>query len=707
MTVRLRNSRRRALRRTGVAVGILCLMALAFFLRVYQLDAQSLWFDDYNSFVHLDKADFAKYVAAVREDNAEHTPVYFVLEYLWARVAGATPWRVRLLSVLLGVSGIPLLYALGRFTVGRGGALLGCAFYALSPALVFHHQAVRPYALLVLLALAALYTLVRAVRGDGRVWWILNSAAHVGLVGTHPFGALLLLAEGVYVLCFVRGRVFAGWAAAQVLLLAPWGLWIATAPRMPFDAYLLYRAPGISTLLASLVGGDIVRANVELRPAAGAWWFLDGQEDLFFGMQPVFNVLLWLSGVSAAAWGVFALVGQRVRGGAGRPGAVVLLTLTLLLPVLALAVLSYVWRPCLFPRYTLYTLPVLHLLLGGLLWRIRWRAVRAGFALLVLLAYACQVSLVAPVDARTGWRGVAAHLVDKARAEDIALVCKTPGLAVPDLEILRWHLNGEGPDAYPAHTLAAVLAKATCRLKQEPGATVWAVIQRSYQPLRLPALEAGLERRGMSGKRFAYPAGEGLLLYRLSAGEAFQPGAAVEPPRPEGVDYGRMFRDLPVGHEDAVLRREAEQGLPRLFDQQMPPPDTPQKLGEWGLMLLDECAPHLAEALAAAALTRDARNPAALAAFAFASLELGRYRAAEDTLAILRRLVPVPGQGAGPGLQLPPLAQAKDPAVLRPVLAHLMARGMTFPTSTLVLVGLNDVDFCCQAGSVPIAGNGL
>ncbi len=603
------------------------------------------------------------------------------------------PWRIRLLSVLFGVLTIPVLYALGRVAIGRGGALFGCLFYALSPALVFHHQAIRPYALALFLAVIALYALVRAARGHHWSWWLLNAAAHTALAGTHPFFALVLLPEAVYAFLAVRRRALVLWLLAQAVLAAPWAWWLVRMPEMPFDAYLLYRPPGVADFFKVLLGGDIVRANVELRPGPGSWRFLNAQEDMFFGVQPLFNVLLWLAAGAGGAWGIATGVRNAKHQATARWRPVVLLSLTWLLPVLSLALLSHAWRPCMFPRYVLYILPVLHLLMGALLCRVPWRVVRGGFAVLVLLAYAYQVSLVAPVDARTSWRAVAKQIGECSSDEDIVLVCKTPGLAFPDKQILEWHLEAVHPPVYPAHTPLAVLEKAFCVLGQRPDARVWTVIQRSYQPLHMRELMEGFRTGGLACKRLAYPAGEGLLLYRLSRTDDFQPEPAFRMPTAAEVDYAVMFNRLGLAGSERAVRAEALRALPRLFDLQAPPPQTAQQRAEWALMAHEECAPRFARALAGSALAIDPHNQAALAALGFAALELGDFERTAEAFTTLERSRPVPGIALEPALGR--LLQDRDPVALRPLVRQLLDAGMRIPHVTLVFLGLSDVDFCC------------
>src|SRR4051794_15689076 len=87
-------------------------------------------------------------------------PGFFVLAWAFGKLGDPTYW-LKAPSVLAGTLTVPVTYALGARTVGRGAGLIGGAIVAISPYAVFYGSEARAYALTgLLVALAALLLLV-------------------------------------------------------------------------------------------------------------------------------------------------------------------------------------------------------------------------------------------------------------------------------------------------------------------------------------------------------------------------------------------------------------------------------------------------------------------------------------------------------------------------------------------------------------------
>ena len=111
MTKRLTNAR-------VAKVLILLLAVLAFALRVYQLDAKSIWFDESHSLnrASLDLLSIAsgKQIWGERiVQDTTHVPFYFFLLHFLIKLAGDSDFTLRFLSVTFGVLTIPLIYFMG------------------------------------------------------------------------------------------------------------------------------------------------------------------------------------------------------------------------------------------------------------------------------------------------------------------------------------------------------------------------------------------------------------------------------------------------------------------------------------------------------------------------------------------------------------------------------------------------------------------
>ena len=222
---------------------ILALTLLACALRVYHLEAQSLWSDEGLSLyrARLTLAQNLSNVIVVPPNvptQDTNPPFYFVLLSLVRAVAGESDYALRFLSMLAGVALVPLLYATGRrlFSVRTGvlAALLG----ALSPFLVWYSQEARMYTLLAALSLTSVYLLLRVTdlpgtspdtnsapgalkrkRWPGWISWAIVTAA---ALYTHFTAFFLLPLEALIVLGWLirSRRREALWVVAALLVVA-------------------------------------------------------------------------------------------------------------------------------------------------------------------------------------------------------------------------------------------------------------------------------------------------------------------------------------------------------------------------------------------------------------------------------------------------------------------------------------------------------
>ena len=147
-------------------------------------------------------------------------PLHFLVAWLVAHLGGGLE-ALRLFSALFAVASLPVIALLGARLVGRAAALIATALVSASWMLLFHGIYGRMYSLFLLTStLSYLAFLVAAERG-GRLYWALWVAAILGVVATHPYGALVLASQALYVLARVRTRAAIGALTAVAVLGIP------------------------------------------------------------------------------------------------------------------------------------------------------------------------------------------------------------------------------------------------------------------------------------------------------------------------------------------------------------------------------------------------------------------------------------------------------------------------------------------------------
>lgn len=246
----------------GVALGLrsagpwrlllLMLVCIAFALRLYNLDAQDIWWDEARN---LDVAGRPLAQIAVAGELDIHPPLYFYLLHGWWHLVrhGPTPtgddaFGVRFLSLWFGVLLVPLLAALGRRLGGFWVGLAAAVGAAVLPFLVGEAQETRMYTVLLVGMTMAGLALVRATaRQASRAWWGFGLSSALAFL-THyaaVFGLAALWAwAGAWVMA---GGSKAWWSRLRSLLTAALIMAALCLPVLPVTLRQMagYRNPNL------------------------------------------------------------------------------------------------------------------------------------------------------------------------------------------------------------------------------------------------------------------------------------------------------------------------------------------------------------------------------------------------------------------------------------------------------------------------------
>ena len=159
---------------------------------------------------------------SVPQNHILHT----TLVRLAVQVFGLVEWSLRLPALLAGLAVLPMVYTIGRRTLGSSpAASLVAWIFALSPVHIHYPHRARGYSLLVLMCAMALYALWRALDGR-RLGWPAFALCSFPAAYILPSGALHLAALGLCALKrHVRSAVYAlvsGAATLGALIFAYW-----------------------------------------------------------------------------------------------------------------------------------------------------------------------------------------------------------------------------------------------------------------------------------------------------------------------------------------------------------------------------------------------------------------------------------------------------------------------------------------------------
>jgi len=150
---------------------LLLLLLFAFALRLYRLDAQSIWIDEGIS-LHLATSSPGEIIAD-RAANV-HPPLYFLLLKGWVMLVGPAIFPARFFSVIFSLLQVPAIYTVARRRAGQRAGWIAALLTSLSPLSVIYAQEIRTYSILPLIYLALLEVshnlLYRTRSRSGALW---------------------------------------------------------------------------------------------------------------------------------------------------------------------------------------------------------------------------------------------------------------------------------------------------------------------------------------------------------------------------------------------------------------------------------------------------------------------------------------------------------------------------------------------------------
>ncbi len=349
-------------------------------LRLYALDAQSLWNDEAVSLT-VARASLSQMPGFFRSDGVRlpfeyNPPVYAYLLHGWLALVGVGDHQARLLSAVAGIAALPLLFVLVRRLYDDRAALCATMLLAVSQLGVMYSQEARHYAVFLLFVLLTVYFFWLAMTLRSLAAWCACTTAAVLMVGTQYYGAFVILALAIFTALYWRSiplRWVAGLAVVSVAALVPW-LLFALAGQM--SAASDREQPEYFAFSLSTIASTINRFNngglAGLLDSAPAWTFPVGL--VLFGGP------------------VGLLLARTLRQEPGGPSsrsdrrAIVLPLLLFAVPLASVFFLAAVLNVQYNVRYVVFCIAPYYILVGAGLARLPGALLR-GAALMAVLGY--------------------------------------------------------------------------------------------------------------------------------------------------------------------------------------------------------------------------------------------------------------------------------------------------------------------------------
>ncbi|MGH3472025.1 MAG: glycosyltransferase family 39 protein [Nocardioidaceae bacterium] len=354
---------------------------------------RGIWVDEATSIFEA-RMPFHQMITTL-ETGDVHPPLHYVILWWVEHNFGTGQLAARMPSIVAGVLTVPLLYLCGRDMFNRRTGLLAAALGAISPFLVWYSQEARPYALLMLFALLAVWAQSWTLRTDARWWhWFGYLLATVAMLWTSYWGIVLICTQQlVYLIVIVsrtrnRERVrglLVGWLGSLVAAAA------LCAPLVEFAYQQWIHKPAAGSLLSGSTGSA----------QAGLVTGSNGSGPL--NVYSIGANLVWMVwGYHAdstmeqvnAAWPLVLLLALFLLGRGSFSRDTKMLVTLVVVPLLLFVLVAFVRRNLFEVRYFAFAVPIGLLLLARLLTATTRRRTAALVLSLVVLLGSFGVGLV-------------------------------------------------------------------------------------------------------------------------------------------------------------------------------------------------------------------------------------------------------------------------------------------------------------------------
>lgn len=186
------------------------------------LIVDSLWGDEVWSAWAVQPSSPFEMLARVRGDV--HPPFYYILLWLWTKLAGDSEFSLRILSAWMAVLALAGTYALGRQLVDWRGAWIAVILLGTSGFFLYYAREARMYSLLMLLVVLSTWVYHTWISRDSHRAGMLYALLIALCLYTHYHSAWILVVHVLYVVLFRPRHTLqlAGWLAASGLMYLLW-----------------------------------------------------------------------------------------------------------------------------------------------------------------------------------------------------------------------------------------------------------------------------------------------------------------------------------------------------------------------------------------------------------------------------------------------------------------------------------------------------
>ncbi len=382
-----------------VLLSCFLIILLAFIIRIYKISDESIWWDEYSSLAHINADSLSEFLFLNPLYDPATMPAYYIIEYLFWHYISPSVLGLRFFSVLLSIMTIPILFLIGRKLGSYKIGLIAGLFFALSPIHRFFGQGIRMYVLLTLLFTLSVYYLLSYLEENKKKNGIILTIVNFILLWTHPFAILII---GIEMFCFLIAHKVRGYKKyilffSQTIISIPPLFYMLNIKYYSTEKSFWFKIPSLYEFIGDLFADDAVGLTYQVRIIN------EIIPDYLRTIHPFMDLSLLVINVGIILFSL-GYVLKNLKDENELKGKITFLILMFLIPPMFLYVISILWRPCIFPRYTLYSSLAIYLLYGCFIHIINNKYLKKSILFLLIAIFGYQLFITIPLPQRTNWQ---------------------------------------------------------------------------------------------------------------------------------------------------------------------------------------------------------------------------------------------------------------------------------------------------------------
>jgi len=176
---------------------IILIFLVGFCLRLYDLGAESIWYDEAISIAVAKLGLIQQYKWSFFQ-NDSNPLFYYEFLHFWIWIFGDSEFVSRLPSAIFGAFSIIMIFLVGKSLYNKNTGLVAASILAVSDFHIKYSQEARAYSFLALLALVSFYFFLKLIRSNRKWYFIGYLISSLLMIYTHYYGFFILAAQNIF-----------------------------------------------------------------------------------------------------------------------------------------------------------------------------------------------------------------------------------------------------------------------------------------------------------------------------------------------------------------------------------------------------------------------------------------------------------------------------------------------------------------------------